>query len=235
MIETIDHKALAESRLANQFKKSVNLIAYIKALLSEADTLEQVFQDLLNKRWIDTAEGTNLDILGAIVGQTRELIDSEVFDYFGFQGDPQAQTFASFNFAGVGGRFRSFYEQTTGLRLLNDEEYRLFIRARIARNRTKSTPEDIISLVGFLFQTNTVIFLDGDTTYEVSIGRLSGLNDKSIIKDLDIIPETAGVKAVYVAEFDENDYFGFQGLPNAQGFGAIGEPEEGGTFGNLIF
>lgn len=235
MVDVIDHKALAESRLANQFKKSVNLIAYIKALLSEADTLEQVYQSLLNDRWIDTAEGVNLDILGAIVGQSRELIDAEIFDYFGFAGDPQSQTFGSFGLPSIGGRFRSFYEETQGLRNLNDDELRLFIRARIARNSTKSTPEDIMSFVKFLFNTSVVLFIDGDTRYEISIGRLSSINDKSIIEDLDIIPKTAGVNAIYVAEFDEDDFFGFQGIPKAQGFGAIGEPEEGGTFGNLIF
>ncbi len=79
--KAIDHKALAVSRVATQYRDSVNLIGYIKSLLYEADTLEQVFNELLEKRWIDTADGVNLDILGSIVGQSREFIDAEIFEY----------------------------------------------------------------------------------------------------------------------------------------------------------
>lgn len=47
MIDIINHRDLAESRLATQFKESPNLIAYIRALIRENDELESVFQDLL--------------------------------------------------------------------------------------------------------------------------------------------------------------------------------------------
>lgn len=231
----IDHEALAVSRLATQFRESVNLIAYIKALISEANDLEQVFCDLLEKRWIDTAEGVNLDIVGSIVGQTRDFIDAEIFDYFGFDDDPIAQSFGSVNDPSVGGRFIAVGEATTGIRQLDDEEYRLFIRARIARNSTASTPEDIIAQIRFVFNSPLVVFMDGDTRYEVSIGRILTLNEKSILQDTDIIPKTAGVLASYVTEFDSDDFFGFQGMPNAGGFGSVDDSNLGGTFGNLIF
>ena len=84
MTDPIDHRALAESRLANQFKESPNLIAYIKALLRENDELETVFQDLLNDRYIDTAVGVNLDIVGEIVGQARDFTQTVNGLFFGF-------------------------------------------------------------------------------------------------------------------------------------------------------
>ena len=49
--QTINHKSLAESRLATQYRDSLKLIAYIKALLYEADSLESVLRDLLEKRF----------------------------------------------------------------------------------------------------------------------------------------------------------------------------------------
>lgn len=234
MAEKINHEELAISRLATQFKESTNLINYIKALLIEADPLEQVFCDLLEKRWIDTAAGVQLDILGSIVGQSREFIDAVIFDYFGFANNPQAQSFGTVSNASVGGRFKLAYEITTGIRQLTDYEYRLFIRARIARNRTSSTPEDIIAQIKYVFNAPLVLFVDGDTKYEVSVGRKLGLNEKSILLDTDIIPKTAGIQATYVTEFDSTNFFGFQGVPDSLGLGSVNDPDQGGKFGNLI-
>ncbi len=234
-MNTIDHKELAISRLATEFKESTNLISYIRALLIESNTLEQVYCDLLEKRWIDTAEGVQLDILGSIVGQSREFIDAEIFDYFGFFDNPQAQPFGTLSDASVGGRFKFVDEITTGIRQLTDDEYRLFIKARIARNSTASTPEDIIAQIRYIFDSPLVLFVDGDTRYEVSIGKKLGLNEKSILLDTDIIPKTAGVQATYVTEFDSSNFFGFQGVPNSAGLGSLSNPNQGGKFGNLIF
>jgi hypothetical protein len=232
---SIDHKSLAISRLATQFKESTNLINYIRALLLEANNLEEVFLDLLEKRWIDTAEGVNLDILGSIVGQSREFIDAEIFDYFGFADNPQAQSFGSVSDSSLGGRFKFVDEVITGIRQLSDDEYRLFIKVRISRNRTSSTPEDIIAQIRYIFDSPLVLFVDGDTKYEISVGRKLGLNEKSILLDTNIVPKTAGVQASYVTEFDSNNFFGFQGLPNSLGLGSVSNPSQGGKLGNLIF
>lgn len=234
-MSSIEHKELAISRLATQFRESTNLISYIRTLLLEADNLEQVFCDLLEKRWIDTAEGVQLDILGSIVGQSREFIDAEIFDYFGFAINPVSQSFGTVTNPSVGGRFKFVDEITTGLRQLTDDEYRFFIKARIIRNSTSSTPEDIISQIRFIFDSPLVLFVDGDTKYEVSIGKKLSLNEKSILLDTDIVPKTAGVNASYVTEFDSNDFFGFQGVPNSNGLGSVNNLNQGGKFGNLIF
>jgi len=233
---TIDHKSLAESRLATQYRDSLKLIAYIKALLHEADTLESVLRDLLEKRWIDTAVGVNLDILGSIVGQTREFIDAEVFDYFGFADNPIAQSFGTLSDVGIGGRFRAVGEATQGIRLLTDDEYRVFIKARLLRNSTSSTPEEIIAQFRFLFDSPIVIIREGlKASYEISIGRRLSLNEKSIISQTNIVPKTAGVSASYVTEFDSNDFFSFKTIPGSLGFGSINNTELGGKFGQLIF
>ncbi len=234
-MSVIDHEELAISRLATQFRESTNLIAYIRALLLEANNLEQVFCDLLEQRWIDTAEGVNLDILGSIVGQSREFIDAEIFDYFGFAINAQSQSFGTLLDPGIGGRFIAVGEPISGIRELDDTEYRLFIKARISRNSTSSTPEDIISQIRYIFNSPLVLLVDGDTKYEISIGRKLTLNEKSILSDTDIIPKTAGVQATYVTEFNSNDFFGFQGVPNSGGLGSLINPSQGGKFGNLIF
>ena len=236
MSESINHKELAISRLATQYRDSSNLIGYIESLLYEPNTLEEVFRSLLTERWISTATGFNLDILGSIVGQTREFIDAEIFEYFGFADNPIAQSFGSVLDPGIGGRFIQIGESTVGIRLLTDDEYRIFIRARILRNITSSTPEDIISQLRFLFESPLILIVEGiDASYEISIGRRLSLNEKSIISQTDIIPKTAGVRATYTTEFDGNDFFSFTGIPGSNGFGSVNNSELGGKFGQLIF
>jgi hypothetical protein len=233
--KVINHKEKAESRLATEYRDSVRLIGYIRSLLYDANNLEQVFKDIVDNRWIETASGVNLDILGSIVGQSREFIDAEIFDYFGFFDNPIAQSFGTVDDPGIGGRFRIIGEPTQGLRQLSDDEYRLFIKARIIKNTTSSTPEEIISLLGFLFDTDLILFIDGNTSYDISIGRRLSLNDKSIISQTDIVPKTAGVSASYITEFDSNDFFSFKTIPGSLGFGSVNNSELGGQFGQLIF
>ena len=233
---TIDHKSLAESRLATQYRDSLKLIAYIKALLYEADTLESVLRDLLEKRWIETAVGVNLDILGSIVGQSREFIDAEVFDYFGFADNPIAQSFGTLSDIGIGGRFRALGEETQGIRLLTDDEYRIFIKARILRNSTSSTPEEIITQFRFLFDSPIIVIREGlKASYEISIGRRLSLNEKSILLQTNIVPKTAGASVSYTTEFDSDDFFSFKTIPGSLGFGSVNNTELGGKFGQLIF
>lgn len=231
----IDHIELAESRIATQFKESTNLISYIKALLYEANTLEQVIQDILDKRWIDTAEGVNLDIIGAIVGQPRIIIGAELFGYFGFAVNAESGPFGSSGDPSLGDRFRSRSEPTNGNRELSDSEYRVWIRARISKNRTSSTPEDVINQIAFILEAEQVIFIDGNTEYQVSVGKILSSDEKSILLNTDIIPKTAGVRANYLTQYDFEDFFSFQGIPGSSGFGSVNNSSLGGKLGKLIF
>lgn len=238
--EKIDHKALAISRLATQFRESANLIAYIKALLNEANTLEDVHCSLIERRTIDTATGVNLDIIGAIVGQSREQIDAEIFHYFGFSPHPQANSFGSSSDPSVGGRWRKSGESITGIRLLTDEEYRVFIRARITRNYTSVTAQEVIDALQFIFEDLPVLLVQsGIAAYQLSFGRELTLNEIAILKDTDIIPRPAGVQVSYVAIYNPVNFFAFGssngvGIPNARGFGSS-NGVGGGQFASSIF
>lgn len=231
---TIDHKKQAVSRLAVQFSESTNFIDYITTLLTEADTLEEVFQSIIDERFIDTAIGVQLDVLGAIVGQPREFIGADIFGYFGFAVNPASGSFGSLLDPSLGERFRILGEPITGIRILTDDEYRLFIRSKIIANKTLSTPEDIIAQISFLFATEQVIFQDGDTEYTVSIGRVLSSEEKSVLFNTDIVPKTAGVRVNYIVNYDFNDFFGFQGVPSSLGFGSVLDLSLGGSFGSLI-
>lgn len=71
----IDHITKGLSRIITQYKESENLINYIITLLTEANNIEDVIFQLYEERYLDTATGVQLDVLGQIVGQARFNIE----------------------------------------------------------------------------------------------------------------------------------------------------------------
>lgn len=66
-----DHVELALSRLTSQFEGSPNLRAMLAAMIAQANVNEADGDDLRTKRWLDTAEGQQLDGLGNILVLAR--------------------------------------------------------------------------------------------------------------------------------------------------------------------
>lgn len=72
IVQITDHSDQAVDRLASQFKGKAKIEGLITAFTDQLQELENVGIDLLQDRYLDTAVGDQLDIIGAIVGQTRD-------------------------------------------------------------------------------------------------------------------------------------------------------------------
>lgn len=66
-----DHVSRGLGRLAEEFRNKANLTALAKAVLTQVQAIEDALWQLFTERWIDTAVGTQLDVLGKIVGEKR--------------------------------------------------------------------------------------------------------------------------------------------------------------------
>ena len=194
MITQIDHKVLGQSRLATQFRESTNLINCILNLLIEANNLEQVLLDISTDRYLDSAIGVQLDILGIIVGQSREVINNV---------------------------------------LQNDSEYRLWLKARITKNSSGTSLEEIISQIKFLIDTPQVLIIDGDTKYSISIGKILTA-EEALVFTSGILSKTAGVQVSYLTQYDYDNFFSIGSVPNGLGFGTVLDPLIGGKMGQTI-
>lgn len=78
MEKIIDYSAIVESLKISFFKDS-NVVDLINADSPQYDELEDVFFELLENRWLDTAEGAQLDILGEILDLDRYGRDDESY------------------------------------------------------------------------------------------------------------------------------------------------------------
>ena len=227
--DTIDYLEEARSRKTEQFFGKDIFDRYLQLLINQQQELQQVFKDLLQKRSIDEATGVNLDIIGEIVGQPRELISVDLFNFFGFQGALKADSFGDTDNPFVGSKFYDLGTPLGGNVLLDDETYRLFIKAKILKNNTRCTPEEFLQFINTLFGTTTTAITEGpEAEFIVFIGRPLTTFEQALLNYAStsqgypsrLIPKPVGV-GIGFGVFQEGNYFGFQGAPGAQGFGDL--------------
>jgi len=237
MSELINHVALGRSRVATQYTGSAKFLAYLEALLKAIDELEAVLQTVALQTDIDIAEGVNLDVLGDIVGVNRVLPESLPVTLFGFEGFAGAGIFGEEGQPSIGYRFRN--EDETGLAssVLQDIEYRLLIRAKIVKNHSQGTGQDLIDGLLLLFNLSTgiVVFDAGNMTIMVGIGRQLTPYEQALLQpSLDLLVRPSTVRIVYVAMYNASSYFGFADQPGAGTFGEEGNPAIGAPFAEQI-
>ena len=182
-----DHMAAVKGRLLQQYKGSVRLLSLIGILFGQpVQDIEDAAWPLYDRLDIDSAQGVQLDRIGAIVGLSRS----------GW----------------------------------SDRLYRLLLRARIGKNVSHGTIEDVIGVWRLLAQANQVQVVE---TYPAQIDLYS---DTPIDGDLsDFVAAlmqqvvAAGVRVSFLAIiFSATNAFGFDpDDSNVGGFGDFNDSEVG--------
>lgn len=231
VIEFISEDYIAEARenVTEQFVDKIVIDKYLQLLIKQQEALQKVFKDLLQKRSIEEATGAQLDIIGEIVGQPRELLSADLFPFFGFQGAPLAGSMGDLSNPMLGEKWYSFGQPIGASILMDDDTYRLFIKAKILKNNTASTPEEFLSFMNFMFGTTNTMYLAEDAaSYTILFGRELSTLEQVLLNYVStnngyasrLIPKTVGVR-VNFGYFQAGNYFGFQGSPGALGFGNL--------------
>lgn len=206
MVDKIDHISKAESRIATQFRESVNLKAYLDAFLRESNELEEAIIDLIEKTGLEEAFGETLNIIGIIVGQERGSIPIVLDVYFGFKGSIGGDTFSTIGDPSVGSNLRSISDIEFTRVVQDDETYRRFIKSKIAKNHSQGTREEAIF--------SALQIVDSDTQLQVleeklkCIFKFSGTlsdSDKLLLLESDLIPKPITVSINY--EDDDGKFF----------------------------
>lgn len=239
---TLDYLQEARERYTEQFKDKEVFDKYVQLLLAENIELQEVYRQLMQERSIDTAVGAQLDLIGEIVGQPRELIDTALLEYFAFDGYPDAQSYGDLNDTSVGGFYYSLGDPLVGNTLLNDEQYRLFIKAKIIKNNTNVTPNQMLKFISFVFGVNVNnIVAEGQAEFTLLIGKELNSFERALLAYVSyaqgypsrFIPKPIGVRVNY-GQFNQDNFFGFQGAPNAKGYGDLSNLSLGGKFAKLF-
>lgn len=218
--EMKDYLAEARVRVTEQFKGAPVFDKYLQLMINSQLEIQNTIRDLMQLRDIDTATGAQLDVIGRIVGQERELVEAELYEYFGFQGAVGAQSFGQFG-TSFGGYFKSDSTPAGANVPLDDDNYRKYIRAKVFKNITASTPEQFIAVVNLIFDTTQAYVLEGENAeFTIYFGRPITNFEKSLLNYISykqsyptrLLPKTVGVTMTL-------DYSGIPDFTNGMGYG----------------
>ncbi|KUE88875.1 hypothetical protein ASL20_09625 [Cupriavidus necator] len=149
------HDDIAWSHWLAQFRDGSYVEALVRALLKPADGIQQALRDLLERRWLDTAFGKQLDMIGTIVIMPRPSYYAPSYDYFGFVEDFEALGFDQAPF---------WDEDNAGasrvLKQLSDERYRRLLYWKIAINNGHGTQPEIVASLKAIFGATRVVVQD---------------------------------------------------------------------------
>ena len=246
----IDLEQLSYDQLASEYKNSTNLIGHMNIQVKQQQELLDVFCSISEMLDVETAIGDQLDIIGRIVGIDILLVNAKEFEFFGFTGGLTNNLgFGDLFDNTVGGPFISFGQGTGSNIILNDEQYRILIKAKIITNNGyRSTPEELIELLKFTFNIENFTVTESTMAVFVMIGDPISSFERNLINLIIedplggdpgyLIPQTLSVRYHY-GQYDPENVFSFSPtsvseFDNDFGFGDFNDPNIGGKFAGFF-
>lgn len=224
-----------------QYNQKPKARATIEAVIREM-LAEGVLFDIQNGFDIETAVGSQLDILGKYIGIDRFYLATEFTDnYFGF-ADATDLGGTSANIVGFDdatapdkeGLFLSATDVVAAQFRLNDEAYRFLLKLKIVQNYSNHSASSIDDAMAFFFP-DQIIFKDNyDMTITYFVFDLSSNLIKAALNK-QVFPKPMGVGLQAIVG---QDYFGFTdatagNIPSyLVGFNDATAPDKEGFFFN---
>ncbi|GAA5786153.1 DUF2612 domain-containing protein [Chitiniphilus shinanonensis] len=120
-----------------------------------------VAAELASEFDLDSAIGAQLDVVGEWVGISRHVNTLLTGVYFSFDVD------------GLGfdqGVWKGPFDPDSGLTVLDDETYRLLIRAKIGANHWDGTMDGSKAILDLIFQGDTHVFVEDNQDMTMTVG-----------------------------------------------------------------
>lgn len=153
---------------------------------------------------LDTAVGSQLDAVGKWVGVSRRV------------STPLTGVYFAFDFDGLGfdrGVWKGPFDPDTGIVSLDDEIYRLVLRAKIASNHWDGTPDSAAVILESLAPPGTLVFIEDNFDMSITIG-VSGAQPTALyvalLKNgfLSLKPESVRINYRF-SSLNDTSLFGF--------------------------
>lgn len=226
--------------LIKQYWEKPKARAETEAMLAHWQVIADFIRNSANFD-LDRVTGYRLDVIGRIVGLPRSVPEALAKIFFGFQGHLNSEGFESkSNAAYDGAPFYSKFAPAYGPYQLGDNEYRRFLRVKIARNAAASTiaSDDRVSLQDVIqaaFNGRAYVTDRRDMTLALNISPQVSVDELRLIVRLGLLPKPAGVRYDYFYQVTPGMTFGFSRNPAAKGFASkFNTAYQGGFFSRKI-
>lgn len=176
----------------------------LKSLAEPLTGLQAFLASLPQAFDVDSAIGAQLDIVGIWVGRSRYI------------ATPIPNVWFSFDLDGVGfdqGAWKGVYDLDGGMTSLDDDHYRILLKAKIAANQWDGTLPGAKAVLDSVFGSGTAVFIQDNMDMSMTVG-VSGKVPSAVTLALlagGYIPlKPSGVRVNYlVVTADETPMFGF--------------------------
>jgi len=141
-----------KARTLNQFKVSSRLLDLLDVINNRFDDSDAVLEYLLYNRFLDTAAGTWLDVIGLIVGlYPRPFTEREDIFTFKSIGEVDDPTLAWGDVAGTTGGVWTSLDGAPTTTYMDDESFRSLIKAKIFAANAAPTIPNIYKFIKLAF------------------------------------------------------------------------------------
>lgn len=201
MADLTDYTALITSEHRGLPRFAAVLGALVQPIVDQMNVLES----MPGKFDLDNAVGVQLDDVGLWVGVSRKI------------RTPLSGIYFSFDVAGLGfdqGIWKGPFDPDTGLTVLDDDTYRLVIRAKIGANHWDGTLESSAAILNSIFGSDTYVFIEDHQDMSMTIaiaGKVPSAVFLALLAGGYIPLKPEGVRVAYtvVTSVDGAPLFGF--------------------------
>ncbi|PUE66764.1 DUF2612 domain-containing protein [Arcobacter lacus] len=229
-----------EKLLIWQYQDKPKAKEHIRLLLTEYKNIYDLLNSIPDAFDLDKAVGKQQDILGKILGISRNVPFAVPKKYFGFEDQEDAYGFDDLAEGVLAYPFRDLTENDYTSGQLDDYQFRLFLKAKAIKNNVKAKMIDddtrlsLQNAIDFLFSSKAYIVDNKDMTMDIFIDLSFDFSLIKYIQELDLLPRPQGVEYRFFQSFSNDNTFGFEDTPDSKPMGDFDNLEVGGVFADII-
>ena len=191
--------------ITSEHNKRPKFMAVVETLAEPMVDLQNVLSAMPGKFDLDNAVGDQLDTIGLWVGISRDV------------PVPLTGVYFSLDIDGLGfdqGSWKGPFDPDAGLTRLDDDTYRLVIRAKIGANHWDGTLESSKAILDSIFGGGTFVFIQDNQDMSMTIG-IAGVIPSAVFLAvlanglIPLKPEGVRINIVIVTTVDGAPMFGF--------------------------
>lgn len=173
-----------QSRTMNQFKVTQRLIDLLDVINNRFDDTDNIYEYLLYNRFIDTALGIWLDIIGVIVGLPQRPYEDQdnIFEYSSVGAVNNPALGYSLQSNPAGGKFAGNAGLPSNIPI-DDEAFRQIIKAKIFATYAFPNIPNIYLFIKSAFDVESIVRVpeNGEITVEL-LGAISAYERRLLVK-----------------------------------------------------
>jgi len=172
----------------------------IKTYSDEFENVYSFLNDFFTEFDLDQATGDRLDKIGKIVGISRIVEGGVLKKYFGYDGGPNILPYDQ-------GRYFSEGDELFTDSELDDGQYRIFIKAKVAKNNASAIlvgdeRDGLQDAIQLLFDGEAYVTDNQNMTLNLYVSSAVPDDDLILIIQADLLPKPQAVRYFWIVQVD---------------------------------